>query len=224
MRIYELTLNKPKWFFDPPTNRQIKVLRFLGVEITSDINKGRASGFITRMFRDEENKELWEKYVYHTGDESQDTPDLQPYDLTELRAVVVPDDWSPKRAAGIPSERQERQQEMIAAMLREGSPFDDPVPHIKFSGKAFAFTGKFSSGTRNECQDAVAQLGAEGQSSVNRSTDYLVIGHEGSENWAQGSHGRKIENAMILRMQTGKPAILSEADWLAAVQHEKTKR
>ena len=224
MRIYELKLDKPRWFFDPPTNRQIKVLLFFGVEVTPNIKKGRASGIITRLFRDEENKKLWEKYVYHTGDESQETSDLQPYDLTELRAVVVPDDWKPKRSAGTPSKRQERLREMIAEMLREGSPFDDPVPDIEFSGTAFAFTGKFSSGTRNECREAVAQLGAEGQSSVNWSTAYLVIGHEGSENWAQRSHGRKIEKAMILRMETGKPAILSEADWLAAVQHEKAKR
>lgn len=222
MRIYELKLDKPKWFFDPPTNRQVKLLRFFGTEITPDLTKGRASGIIARLFRSEENKELWEKYIYHTGDESQDTPDLQPYDLTELQAVVVPDDWKPKRATGIQSKRKERLREMIADMLREGSPFDDPVPEIGFSGTAFVFTGKFSSGTRKECQDAVRELGAEGQSSVNRSTDYLVIGNEGSENWTQGSHGRKIEKAMMLRMETEKPAILSEADWVSAVQRAKS--
>ena len=218
MKIYELKLDKPKWFFDPPTNRQIKVLRFFGVEITPDFNKGRASGYVTRLFSNEENKQLWENYVYYTGDDSQDTSDLQPYDLNDLKAVVIPDDWKPKRAAGIPSDRKKRLLEMVTQMLREGSPFDDPLPDIGFNGKAFAFTGTFTSGSRKECQGAVKDLGAVGQSSVNLSTDYLVIGNEGSEQWAEGSHGRKIEKAMMLRMETAKPAILSEAVWLAALQ------
>jgi hypothetical protein len=72
MRIYELKLDKPAWFYDSPTNRQIKVLKFFGVEVTPGLNKGIASGFSARLFRDEENKELWEKYVYYTGDESKD--------------------------------------------------------------------------------------------------------------------------------------------------------
>ena len=103
------------------------------------------------------------------------------------------------------------------------APFDDPVPDIRFAGTSFAFTGKFASGTRTECQEAVTALGAVAQNDVNRSTDYLIIGNEGSENWTQGSHGRKIEKAMILRMETGKPAILAEDDWLAAVQREIAK-
>jgi len=223
MRIYELKLDKPKWFYDPATNRQVKVLKFFGVALLPDLNKGKASGIAARLFRDKENKELWEKYVYHTGDDSQDTPDLVPFDLEELRAVVIPDDWKPTRAAGIPSDRQERLREMIAEMMREGSPFDDPVPVIGFDGTSFAFTGKFSSATRPECQEAVKTFGAIGQASVNRSTDYLIIGSEGSGNWAEGSHGRKIEKAMMLRMETGSPAIVSESDWLAAIQTEKSK-
>jgi NAD-dependent DNA ligase len=222
MRIYKLKLDKPAWFYDLPTNRQIKVLKFFGVDLPPGLNKGMASGISARLFRDEENKELWEKYVYHTGDESQDSPDLVPFDIDELRAVVVPDDWKPTRAPGIPSDRKARLREMIADMMREGSPFDDPVPDIGFDGTSFAFTGKFSSGTRAECQQAVQDSGAIGQKSVNRSTEYLIIGSEGSDNWAEGSHGRKIEKAMMLRMDTGKPAIVSEADWLAAIQQHKS--
>jgi ribosomal protein S11 len=113
---------------------------------------------------------------------------------------------------------------MIAEMMREGSPFDEPVPAIGFDGTSFAFTGKFSSGTRSECQEAVENCGAIGQKSVNRSTDFLIIGSEGSDNWAEGSHGRKIEKAMMFRMDTGKPVIVSESDWLTAIQTEKSER
>ncbi len=223
MRIYELKLDKPKWFYDPPTNRQVKVLKFFGVELPPDLNKGKASGIAARLFRNGENKALWEKYVYHTGDDSQDTLDPVSFDLEELRAVVIPDDWKPKRAAGLPSDRQERLREMITEMMREGSPFDDPVPAISFDSTSFAFTGKFSSGKRSDCQEAVKTFGGIGQVRVNRSTDYLIIGSEGSDHWAEGSHGRKIEKAMMLRMETGSPAIVSESDWLTAIQIKKSK-
>ena len=215
-------LDKPEWFYDPPTNRQIKVLKFFHADLPP--NKGVASGIIIRLFRKEENRELWEKYVYHAGDESQDGADLMPFDLEELRAVVIPDDWKPKQTSGLPNKRRERLRELIVEMLREGSPFDDPVPEIRFAGASFAFTGKFASGTRAECQEAVTELGAVAQNEVNHSTDYLTIGNEGSENWHQGSYGRKIEKALILRMETDKPVILAEGDWLAAVQREYDKR
>ncbi len=225
-RIYKLKfdekLDKPEWFYDPPTNRQIKVLKFFHVNVPP--NKGVASGLVTRLFLDEGNKKLWEKYVYHTGDESQDNTELMPFDLEELRAVVIPDDWRPKRTSREPSKQQERLRELIAEILREGSPFDDPVPDISFAGTSFVFTGKFVAGTRAECQEAITALGAVAQNDVNHSTDYLTIGNEGSESWAQGSHGRKIEKAMILKMETGKPSILAEDDWLAAVQRALDRR
>lgn len=220
-------LDKPKWFYDPPTNRQIKLLRFLGSSIPCDC-KGTASGLIFRLYKDQRNKEkfnLWEKYLFHTGDKL-DKPDLMPFDIEELRKVVVPDDWKLEQSTRyrvVTSKRWERLQEQVMEMLKEGSPFDDPVPEIRFAGASFVFTGKFASGTRIECQEAVEALGAAAQNSVNRSTDYLTIGNEGSENWRQGSYGRKIEKAMIFRMETGKPAILAESDWLAAIQSECEK-
>ena len=215
-------LDKPEWFYDPPTNRQIKVLKFFHADLPP--NKGGASGVIIRLFREEENKELWEKYVYHADDESQDDADLMPFDLEALRAVIIPDDWRPKQAQGLASNRRERLRDLIVEILREGSPFDDPVPEIRFAGASFAFTGKFASGTRAECQEAVTELGAVAQNEVTHGTDYLTIGNESSENWYQGSYGRKIEKALILRMETDKPVILAEGDWLAAVQRERDKR
>ena len=221
-------LDKPKWFYDPPTNRQIKLLRFLGSSISCDC-KGIASGLIFRLYKDQRNEEkfnLWEKYLFHTGDKF-NSPDLMPFDIEELRKVVVPDDWKPEQSTRyrvIPSKRWNRLQEQIMETLKEGSPFDYPVPEIRFAGASFVFTGKFASGTRTECQEAVEALGAVAQNSVTSSTDYLTIGNEGSENWRQGSYGRKIEKAMIFRMKAGQPAILAESDWLAAIQSECENR
>ena len=227
LNIEHKKLDKPKWFYDPPTNRQIKLLRFLGSSIPCD-SKGIASGLIFRLYKDQQNEEkfnLWEKYLFHTGDKF-NSPDLMPFDVEELRKVVVPDDWKPEQSTlyrVVPSKRWKRLQEQVMEMLKEGSPFDDPVPEIRFACASFVFTGKFASGTRTECQEAVEALGGVAQNSVTGNTDYLTIGNEGSENWHQGSHGRKIEKALILRMETGKPAILAEGDWLAAIQSECEK-
>ena len=221
-------LDKPKWFYDSPTNRQIKLLRFLGSSIPCDC-KGIASGLIFRLYKDQRNEEkfnLWEKYLFHTGDKF-DSPDLMPFDIEELRKVVVPDDWKPEQSTRyrvVPSKRWERLQEQVMEILKEGSPFDDPVPEIRFAGASFVFTGKFTSGTRAECQEAVEALGAVAQNSVAGNTDYLTLGNEGSENWRQGSYGRKIEKAMIFRMKTGKPAVLAESDWLEAIRREHEKQ
>ena len=221
-------LDKPKWFYDSPSYRQIKLLRFLGSSIPCDC-KGIASGLIFRLYKDQRNEEkfnLWEKYLFHTGDKF-DSPDLMPFDIEELRKVVVPDDWKPEQSTRyrvVPSKRWERLQEQVMEILKEGSPFDDPVPEIRFAGASFVFTGKFTSGTRAECQEAVEALGAVAQNSVTGSTDYLTLGNEGSENWRQGSYGRKIEKAMIFRMKTGKPAILAESDWLEAIQREHERQ
>ena len=221
-------LDKPKWFYDPPTNRQIKVLKFFHGPVLPN-SKGQASGLIFRLYRDKRNEphwDLWKKYLYHTKDDLQ-SADLKPFKREELRKVVVPDDWKPEQSTRyrvVPSKRWERFQEQVMEMLKEGSPFDDPVPEIRFANASFVFTGKFASGTRAECQEAVEALEGVAQNSVTSSTDYLTIGNEGSENWRQGSYGRKIEKAMILRMETGKPAILAESDWLAAIQSEYEKQ
>jgi len=45
---------------------------------------------------------------------------------------------------------------------------------------------------------------------VSADLDFLVIGTQGSRAWKRGSYGRKIEKAIFLRRENGKPAILSE--------------
>ena len=117
---FDEKFDKPGWFYDPPTNRQIKVMKFFRVNVPP--TKGVASGIITRLFQEEENKKLWEKYVYHTGDEFQDNTELMPFDLEELRTVVIPDDWRPKRTSRVPSKREEHLRELIAEIFRDGSP------------------------------------------------------------------------------------------------------
>jgi NAD-dependent DNA ligase len=223
MKIYHLKLEKPRWFYDPATNRQLKLIKFFDGNAPEGISKGVASGIIGRIFSNAENKELWEKYLYVTGDELGDTSELEAYDINELKNAVIPDDWKPKKysQSGIDAAKHKRLQEIVSNELKEGSPFDDPVPEIKFKNKSFCFTGIFSSATRSECLSETEKAGAIPHKAMKNSTNFLVIGIDDSKGWVHGKYGRKIEKAMILRMELGNPIILSEADWLTAMQNQE---
>ena len=73
-----------KWYHDDASNRQIKVLKFFGQFLGMPITKGAASRIITQVFMIPENRELWLKYVFLTGDKGQDSPDLQPLEASRF--------------------------------------------------------------------------------------------------------------------------------------------
>jgi len=102
---------------------------------------------------------------------------------------------------------------LIAGSLREGSPFDDPLPEVTFEGRKFCFTGEFEFGTRKQCQEAILARGGLVSNGVTRNTDFLVIANDASPSWAHGGYGNKIEDAMILKLQHRKPFIIPELYW-----------
>ncbi len=212
MRNYELQGFLPDWHHDPATTRQLKVLSFFEVPSLPQ-TKGRASGAIARLFSDSANKQLWSAYVYTTGDEDDNVLELRPHDRAALVHVVIPDDWLPKRATGIGSEKRKALEELVGGILKDGSPFNDPIPNISIEGTCFCFTGHFEFGSRGECQAAVVSRGGSIADRVTSITDVLVIGSDASPAWAHGNFGNKIEAAMIKRMHQGKPAIIAEAFW-----------
>ncbi len=91
-------------------------------------------------------------------------------------------------------------------------PLCDPSPTLSFVGKNFCFTGTFNFGQRKHCEDAVFKLGALA-GSLNRKTDYLVIGVYATESWKHSSFGNKIIKAVEMR-EAGIPIhIISEDYW-----------
>lgn len=48
--------------------------------------------------------------------------------------------------------------------------------------------------------------------------DYLVVGAIVEESWANGTYGRKIEKAVERRQRYGQPAIVSESQWVKAME------
>ena len=129
----------PEWHFAPATTRQLKVLRFFGVEQNQPPTKGICSGIIGRLFSTPENKHLWAAYVFTTGDEDDTTTELKDYDRDSLAKVIIPSDWHPKRSPGKASPSRKHHDEIVAEILKEGSPFDDPLPEIVIKNTIFCF-------------------------------------------------------------------------------------
>ncbi len=216
MKVYYLNYGPsevPKWHFDPATIRQLKVLRFFGIDISEPLTKGRASGIISGLFSDTANKHLWAAYVYTTGDEESISSELCAHDKAVLDKTEIPADWRPKRSTKRSSQKAALMREVVMDILAEGSPFDEPLPQIAIFGTAFCFTGLFEFGSRNECQAAVLSRGATVTERVTQTTDVLVIGHDSNPSWAHGTYGNKICDAMILKLQHGKPLIIPENYW-----------
>jgi len=207
------------WYLDEATNRQMKVLKFFDPCCLSRKTKGEASRLITRIFLVPGNRELWMKYIFVTGDEGQELPDLQPFNLVQLRTAVVPDDWKPhasriKKKTGF---EKERLIEMATDILKDGVPFDDPVPPIEYRGKGFCFTGKFKFGPRALCNDTVTRMGGVAHDNVTLVTDYLIVGGDLSPAWANESYGSKIAKALMYKLDGRPIALLAAEDWTATV-------
>ncbi len=53
-------------------------------------------------------------------------------------------------------------------------------------------------------------LGAQTNSSINKSVNYLVIGTLASRDWLYTSHGRKIEKALLLKRGGSEIKVIAE--------------
>ena len=191
------------------TNRQKKLLRFFNIRFSPNISNGAAGWEIASLLADDERRERWRKYLYLTKDFDSETDKLQPYDVSALSATVVPEDWHSSK------EIQHFKDELVANLLGNEAPYDNPQPEIQFAGRTFAFTGKFNFGSRKECQSAVNGVGgiAAAKPAINRNLDYLVIGTQGSPDYKMDSYGSKIEKAILSRREFGSPAVISEDHW-----------
>src|SRR5262249_48212078 len=150
-------------------------------------SKGRAGSIIGRLFSDQAKKHLWTAYVYTTGDEDTATSELKPHDRAALARIVIPEDWRPQARFTISNEKRKALETLVAELLKEGSPFDDPLPELAVGGKCFAFTGRFDFGSRSDCQQAVVAGGGSFSDGVTSKTEVLVIGSDANPAWAHGS-------------------------------------
>lgn len=102
-----------------------------------------------------------------------------------------------------------------ACSLSATLPLNDPLPHMQAAAE-FVLTGTFESGSRAAISAMIEHLGGRVADNVRRDTSYLVVGALASPDWANTSHGRKIERAVELR-EAGHPiAIVPESHWRAS--------
>ena len=77
--------------------------------------------------------------------------------------------------------------------------WEDSVDELKLDRSISCLTGDCVSGDRESVDTLLRLLGAETNSSINKSVNYLVIGTLASRDWLYTSHGRKIEKALFLK-------------------------
>lgn len=91
---------------------------------------------------------------------------------------------------------------------------DDRAVPVNFQDTAFCFTGNFLYGTRSACERAVMQRGAMAFDGIRKNLEYLVVGTMVSADWANSSHGRKIEKAVEYQQKGCPILIISEQHWV----------
>ena len=111
------------------SNRQKKVLRFFGVEFSERIYVGASGWNIANIMSDDNNRELWRKYLYLTKDYDIDSDQFIEHDRRKLRSLKIPEDFDTKK------ELSQYMVDLVMHYLGEHSPFDTPPPMLRWSIK-----------------------------------------------------------------------------------------
>lgn len=86
-------------------------------------------------------------------------------------------------------------------------------PTIKIKNSLFCFTGKSKRCQRTGFAQIITDLGGKFNDRIVVDTNYLIVGNEGSPDWAYSCYGRKIERAIQLRKQGNTVKIINELDF-----------
>jgi|18_taG_2_1085343.scaffolds.fasta_scaffold02580_3 hypothetical protein len=95
-------------------------------------------------------------------------------------------------------------------------------PNIDFDGKTFCVTGVLKSGARAELENLISDLGGIPTKSVNKKTDYLIVGDNGNQSWAFACYGRKVEKALEMRKAGHQICLVHEYDLMDAIEDMKS--
>lgn len=86
-------------------------------------------------------------------------------------------------------------------------------PNVIFENKTFCITGVLKRGNRETLQNDIIKLGGIPTESVNKKTDYLIIGDNGNPAWAFSCYGRKVEKALSMRKAGHTIMLIHEFDF-----------
>lgn len=86
-------------------------------------------------------------------------------------------------------------------------------PNVEFEGKTFCITGVLKRGKRESLENDIKKLGGIPTDSVNKKTDYLIVGDNGNPAWAFACYGRKVEKALTMRKEGHTIVLIHEFDF-----------
>lgn len=86
-------------------------------------------------------------------------------------------------------------------------------PNVIFENKTFCITGVLKRGNRENLQNDIIKLGGIPTESINKKTDYLIIGDNGNPAWAFSCYGRKVEKALSMRKEGHTIMLIHEFDF-----------
>ncbi len=99
-------------------------------------------------------------------------------------------------------------------------PLCKPPPALAFQHWRYCFTGTFTFGRRQDCEQAVQALGAE-CGSLTKKTQILVVGIYATDSWKHSSYGTKIMRAVQWRAEGVPISIVSEEHWTSELRRAR---
>lgn len=96
-------------------------------------------------------------------------------------------------------------------------PITRPEPEVVFEGQTFVFAGELAYGPTRACEREVLELGGTCERTVNRRTDYVVIGSLAASDWSQAAFGPLVDEVVQYRARGVPIAVISEEHWAAAL-------
>ena len=96
-------------------------------------------------------------------------------------------------------------------------PLTTPEPDVVFEGQTFLFAGEMAYGPLHACEREVTELGGTCERTVNRRTDYVVIGSIGASDWCQSSFGEVLDEVVQYRARGVPISVVSEEHWTASL-------
>ena len=92
-------------------------------------------------------------------------------------------------------------------------PITQPPPDVLFEGQTFVFGGEMAYGPLHACEREVLDRGGMAERTVNRRTDFVVIGALGAHDWAQESFGGLLDHVVQYRARGVPIAVITEEHW-----------
>jgi NAD-dependent DNA ligase len=96
-------------------------------------------------------------------------------------------------------------------------PVTHPAPEVVFERQTFVFAGELAYGPTRACEREVMELGGTCERTINRRTDYVVIGALAASDWSQAAFGPLIDEVVQYRARGIPIAVITEEHWAAAL-------